>query len=98
MLTPPGLMTVTSTVATLSAGAVAEILVLLLMVKAVAATVPKLTAVAPVKFVPVIVTTVPPENGPLFGERPVTEGTAKFTVTLKVLPAVALLASVTVTV
>ena len=33
----------------------------------VAATPPKLTPVAPVKFVPVIVTDVPPTSGPAFG-------------------------------
>ncbi len=36
--------------------------------------VPKSTAVAPVKFVPVIVTSVPPAAGPLVGLRPVTAG------------------------
>ena len=35
---------------------------------------PKLTAVAPVKLVPVMVTTVPPAVGPLLGLTPVTVG------------------------
>ena len=35
---------------------------------------PKLTAVAPVKLVPVMVTTVPPAVGPLLGLTPVTLG------------------------
>jgi hypothetical protein len=65
-------VTVTSTVP-LPAGEVAEIEVAELTVKA-AGTVPKFTAVAPVKFVPVIVTLVPPAAGPLFGEIDVTVG------------------------
>ena len=40
----------------------------------VAAVVPKSTAVAPVKPVPVIVTEVPPAAEPLVGLRPVTVG------------------------
>ena len=35
---------------------------------------PKLTAVAPLKSVPVMVTTVPPVVGPLLGLTPVTLG------------------------
>ena len=42
----------------------------------VAGVVPKSTAVAPVKPVPVIVTRVPPAVGPLVGLRPVTVGAA----------------------
>ena len=45
----------------------------------VAAFVPKSTAVAPVKPVPVIVTRVPPASGPLVGLRPVTAGAAAVT-------------------
>ena len=45
-----------------------------LTVKAVAAVVPKLTAVAPVKSVPVMVTEVPPAVGPTVGLTPVTVG------------------------
>src|SRR5207302_1184935 len=39
-----------------------------------AATSPKSTAIAPVRFVPVIVTDVPPLAGPLVGLSPVTVG------------------------
>ena len=51
-------------------------MVALTTVKFVAAVVPKSTAVAPVKPVPVIVTNVPPAAGPLVGLRPVTVGAA----------------------
>ena len=37
---------------------------------------PKSTAVAPVKLVPLTVTEVPPAVGPLFGLTPVTVGSA----------------------
>ena len=43
-------------------------------VTSVAAVVPKSTAVAPVKLVPVIVTDVPPAVGPLVGLIAVTDG------------------------
>ena len=68
MLAVP-LAVVTLTVAwpTVPAGAVAVIEVSELTVNEVAAVPPKLTAVAPVKFAPVIVTTVPPATGPLVG-------------------------------
>ena len=70
---PPGVVTVTSTVP-VPAGLAAVIAVSLTTVKLVAAVVPKSTAVAPVKLVPVIVTEVPPAAGPLVGLRPVTVG------------------------
>ena len=57
---PPGVVTVMSTVPAEPAGAVAVIWVALLTVKLVALVAPNLTAVAPVKLVPVIVTVVPP--------------------------------------
>ena len=57
-------------------GAVALIEVAELTVKLVALVAPNLTAVAPVKFVPVIVTTVPPVVGPEFGLTGVTVGAA----------------------
>jgi hypothetical protein len=60
----------------LPAGAVAVIEVALLTVNEVALLLPNLTAVAPVKLVPVIVTLVPPEAGPLVGEIAVTVGAA----------------------
>ncbi len=49
----------------------------LLTVKLVAAVVPKLTALAPVKPVPVTVTEVPPVLGPELGARLVTLGPAR---------------------
>ena len=55
-LVPPGVVTVMSTVPAVSAGAVAVMLVALLTVKLAAAVEPKLTAVAPVRLEPVIVT------------------------------------------
>ena len=35
---------------------------------------PKVTAVAPVKLEPAILTTCPPRNGPILGDTPVTDG------------------------
>ena len=64
---PPGVVTVTSTVPACRPGEVAVIEVAELTVKAVAAAVPNLTAVAPVRLVPVMVTVVPPAAGPRSG-------------------------------
>jgi hypothetical protein len=75
-LVPPGVVTVTSTVPAACAGAVAVIDVSLLTVKVVAAVAPKLTALAPVKPVPVMVTLFPPAVDPLLGFTFVTAGTA----------------------
>ena len=58
------------------AGDVAVIDVDELTVKLVAAVAPNVTAVAPVKPVPVTVTTVPPVCGPVVGEIEVTVGAA----------------------
>jgi hypothetical protein len=74
-LVPPGVVTVTSTVPA-PAGEVAVICVALLTVNVVAAVAPNFTAVVPVKFVPVMVTTVPPAAGPLAGLTSVTVGAA----------------------
>jgi hypothetical protein len=74
-LVPPGVVTVISMVPADCAGAVAVILLELLMVKVLAAVPPKLTAVAPVNPVPLIVTLVPPAVGPEAGLTLVTEGT-----------------------
>src|SRR5690348_9933938 len=75
VLVPPGPVTVTSTGPVVPAGAVAVIWVLLVAVNVVAGfAVPKLTAVAPPKPVPVIVTDVPPVAGPEVGLTPVTVG------------------------
>ena len=85
-LVPPiGIVTVISTVPALPAGAVAVIDVPLFTVNVVAALAPNFTAVAPVKFVPVIATMVPPAVGPLVGLTKVTVGGAT---TVKVAEAV----------
>ena len=67
------MVTRTSTVP-VPAGAVAVIWVALLTVKPVALVAPKRTAVAPLKFVPVMVTVVPPVAGPDVGEMLLTVG------------------------
>ncbi|MNL60507.1 hypothetical protein D3C87_1843240 [compost metagenome] len=72
-LLPPAVVTRTSTVPD-PAGAVAVIWVALLTVKAAADVAPKVTAVAPEKLVPLMVTVVPPAEGPLVGEIDVTVG------------------------
>ena len=71
---PEGVVTVTSTVPAAWAGLVAVIEVALTTVTPVAAVLPKLTAVAPVKFVPVMVTGVLPTVVPVAGEMPVMVG------------------------
>ena len=73
-LVPPGVVTVISMVPAACAGEVAVIWVAELTVK-VAEVPPKLTIVAPVNPVPVIMTEVPPAAGPLVGFLPVTDGT-----------------------
>jgi hypothetical protein len=73
---PPAVVTTTSTVPAAWAGVVAVIEVGPFTVKLVAAVPPKVTAVVPLKLVPVIVTLVPPSVGPLFGETEVTVGAA----------------------
>jgi len=60
------------------AGETAVILVSDTTVKRVAATVPKVTVVAPVKPVPVMVTSSSPDVGPEVGATPVTVGTEDF--------------------
>jgi hypothetical protein len=67
-------VTLTSTTP-VPAGDVAVIWVAELTVKPVAAVAPNVTAVAPVKLAPVIVTVVPPAAGPRVGEIEVTAGT-----------------------
>jgi hypothetical protein len=69
-LVPTGVVTVTSTTPA-PPGLVAVICVALLNVNA-AAVVPNLTLDTPVKFVPVIVTEVPPAPGPVLGATEVT--------------------------
>jgi hypothetical protein len=72
-LVPLSVVTVTSTVPT-PAGEVAVIWVVLSTVKEPAALLPNLTAVTPEKLVPVMVTLVPPDVGPVFGLTLVTVG------------------------
>jgi hypothetical protein len=72
-LVPPAVVTVTSAVP-IPAGEVAVIWVALLTVKEPAALLPNRTAVAPEKLVPVMVTLVPPDAGPVFGMTLVTVG------------------------
>ena len=72
---PPVVVTRTSTVP-VPAGAVAVIWVAELTVNVVAGVAPKVTAVAPAKFVPVMVTVVPAVMGPADGEIEVTVGAA----------------------
>ena len=73
-LVPPAVVTVTSTVPALPAGAVAVICVALLTVKPLALVAPNFTAVAPVNPVPVMVTVVPPPVGPDAGDTLVMVG------------------------
>ena len=70
---PLGVVTVTSAMPA-PAGEVAVICVGLTTEKLAAGVAPKLTALAPVKSVPVIVTLVPPAAGPDDGLTPVTVG------------------------
>jgi hypothetical protein len=73
-LVPFGVTTVTSTVPAAKAGDVETTVVSELTAKSVAAMVPKLTAVAPVKPEPLTVTEFPPATEPVEGEMLVTTG------------------------
>ena len=69
LLGPPSVVTIMPTAPSLStAGVIQVIVVLSTIVREVAATPPNVTEVAPVKFVPVIVTLVPPVLIPDDGE------------------------------
>ena len=70
----PFTVTVTVTAPALPAGVVAVMVVLFTTTTLVAAALPKVTVAPVAKFVPVIVTAVPPATGPLFGDTPVTVG------------------------
>jgi hypothetical protein len=74
VLGPPGEITVTSPSPATDGGDGTVIDVSLFTVNPVAAVVPKSTAVAAVKPVPLIVTVVPPDAGPSVGVMPVTRG------------------------
>ena len=71
---PTGLVTVTVTAPALPAGVVAVIVVLFTTTTFVAAVPPNVTVAPAAKFVPVIVTAVPPAVDPLFGDTLVTVG------------------------
>ena len=71
---PLGVVTETLTAPVVPAGVTAVIEVALTTVNLVAAALPNLTIVAPVRFVPVIFTVVPPVILPLKGETEVTVG------------------------
>ena len=75
-LCDPTFVTVTVTAPAVPAGVVAVIDVLLTTTTFVAAALPNVTVDAAAKFVPVIVTAVPPSVVPLFGETLLTVGTA----------------------
>jgi hypothetical protein len=70
----PPTVTVTVTSPALPAGVVAVIDVLLTTTTFVAAVAPNFTVAPVAKFVPVIVTAVPPATTPLFGLTPLTVG------------------------
>jgi hypothetical protein len=67
-------VTVTVTAPALPAGVVAVIVVLFTTVTPAAAALPNFTVAPVAKFVPVIVTDVPPAVAPVFGLTPVTVG------------------------
>ncbi len=73
---PPAVVTVISMVPAEELGSVAVIVVELTTVKLAAFVAPNLTAVAPIKFVPVKVTVVVPPSGPLVALMEVTVGAA----------------------
>ena len=73
---PAGVVTRTLAVPRLPAGVLQVIVVALTTTTLVAAAPPMVTAVVPVKFVPVIVTAVLPAVLPLVGEMLVTVGAA----------------------
>ena len=73
-LVPFGVVTRTSTVPAAPAGVVASTVVASTGVNDVAATPPMLTALAPVRLVPVMTMFVPPAVEPLFGTTLVTVG------------------------
>jgi len=73
---PPGVVTVTVAAPATPAGEVAVMEVAEFTTTFVAELAPNFTPVAPVKFVPVMVTDVPPASGPLVGLSDVTVGAA----------------------
>ena len=73
-LGPPSVVTIMPTAPALCAGVIQVIVVLFTTLIVVAAIPPNVTKVAPVKFVPVIVTLVPPVMLPYGGEIPIIFG------------------------
>ena len=96
-LSAPGLVTVTVTAPALPAGVVAVMLVPLTTTTFVAAAVPNVTVAPVAKFVPVMVTAVPPPAGPLLGDTLVTVGVATYANPLARLPLCPLMVTVTLT-
>ena len=93
----PLTVTVTVTAPALPAGVVAVIDVLLTTTTLVAAVPPNVTVAPLAKFVPVIVTAVPPATGPLFGLTFVTVGKTAYVNPLAKLPLCPFTVTVTVT-
>ena len=74
MTVPPGVVILMATVPAAWALVLALMVVAPVTVNVVAVVVPNLTAVAPVKLVPVMVTVVPPAMGPAVGVKLVMVG------------------------
>ena len=74
VLVPPGLVTRTLALPAVPAGTVQVMLVALATLKLLHAVPPTVTAVAPVRLVPVMLMLVPPAVGPALGDTPVTVG------------------------
>ncbi len=77
MADPPGEVTTTDAAPIVPIGVIAVIWVGELTVNEAAFTPPKVTAVTPVKLLPVIITVVPPTLLPVFGDIDVKVGGAK---------------------
>jgi hypothetical protein len=71
---PAGVVTVTLTAPVASAAGLVTVILVALSEEMVAAALPKWTAVAPARLVPLMVTVVPPVSGPLLGLTPLTAG------------------------
>jgi hypothetical protein len=93
----PVFVTVTVTAPAVPAGVVAVMVVLATTTTLVAPAVPNVTVAPTTKFVPVMVTVVPPAVGPLFGETLVTVGTPIYVHPFGRLPLCPLTVTVTVT-
>jgi hypothetical protein len=93
----PLTVTVTVTAPALPAGVVAVMLVLLTTTTLVAAVPPNLTVAPAAKFVPAIVTAVPPDVEPVFGDTLLTVGGRAYVNPLVRLPLCPLTVTVTVT-